>query len=106
VEVLKYLEECGIDLTTRDYNLRTPAPYAAGNGHVEVLQCLYNLGVKLDHNDNARSTLLHYVVLCGQVKVLMYLHENGAPPANVAAAAGQVEVLKYRYLQNHGVDCC
>ena len=51
----------------------TPLQLAAQNGHLCVVECLYNQGCELSVNDVDNSTPLHYAATNGHLSVVEYL---------------------------------
>jgi len=72
IEILKYLQSVGVDISTIGVDKHSPATYAAIAGHVECLKFLHSIGQDLLKTDF-----------------------DGSPPAFAAARFGQLECLKY-----------
>jgi ankyrin repeat protein len=108
IEVIKYLiEQCGVNVESKDDIGRTPLHITSFKGHIEVIkylieQCRANVEAK----NNTGRTPLHFASENGHIKVVKYLiercHANveakdylEGTPLHFASENGHIEVVKY-----------
>jgi len=69
----------GANIEARTNSGRTPifAAAAASKGQIASMECLKELGAKLDAKDNKGNTALDVAVTLGEVEVAEWLRANG-----------------------------
>ena len=99
------VERTQMDLEARNEDDYTPLLMAAVNGHLSVVQCLFELGADKEARDDIGRTPLHMAADNGRLPVVQYLCELGADkeardvdgmtPLHSAAQNGHLPVVKY-----------
>lgn len=100
--IKKLLEKNPQHVNFRDYDRRTALHVSASEGHLEVVQFLYEKGAKVNRSDRWGGSPLDDAHRHQQAPVIQYLRSKGATTGSVnqtvnfitAAAAGDVEEVR------------
>jgi ankyrin repeat protein len=80
---------------------RTPFHDAAGEGQVDAMKYLVELGAKYDDKNNVSESIFIYIylsflqLLIKRTPLLFYGFQLGATPLHFAAIEGSVDAMKY-----------
>ena len=85
-----------------DNDLKTPAHYACANGHLPIVQCLFNHHcANFSAKDNFNKTSLHYACANGHLTIVKYLIKNVKLNVNDMDVNGW-QPIHYACAYNHG----
>lgn len=109
INIASYLIECGIDVNRNgDISGGNPIRSAAENGHIDMIELLYNSGTVFDVSEAAKNPLFG-AIYGGHYSVVEFLVEHGVDIAkyysigeldkvdacSYAKQLGQTEIEKY-----------
>ena len=111
---VKYLiEQCHVDVETKDKYRYTSINYASLNGHLDIVKYLYEqCHANVETKDNSGDSPISNASLNGHLEVVKYLFETchanieakdnfGCTPINAASQRGCLDVVKYLYETCH-----
>ncbi|KAL8602300.1 hypothetical protein ACOMHN_022813 [Nucella lapillus] len=109
VDVLKFLQDKGVDINMKDKQGDTAQGdtavyWAARQGHLEAIQCLQEAGLPMDSQNKSGETALHVAARYGHAHVVDFLCEAeaninvidslGETPLHSAAWHGYVSIVQ------------
>ncbi|XP_076443488.1 death-associated protein kinase dapk-1-like isoform X2 [Babylonia areolata] len=104
VDVLKFLQDKGVNISIKDKQGDTAIYWAARQGHLEVIKCLHEAGLSLDSQNKSGETALHVAARYGHAHVVKFLCGAGAninvidslgeTPLHSAAWHGYVPIVR------------
>ena len=107
IDVLQYLvENCGIEINSKDEDENTPLFKAVANGHLTVIEYLIKKGCDPLHKNIYGNTPMHFAVFHSQLSVLKYLREKlicdpsvtnnkDEMPFHYACKRGNIVIVQY-----------
>ncbi|XP_076465114.1 death-associated protein kinase 1-like [Babylonia areolata] len=78
VDVLKFLQDKGVNISMKDNQGDTALYWAARQGHLEAIRCLQEAGLPLDSQNKSGETALHVAARYGHAHVVDFLCEAEA----------------------------
>jgi len=112
VDQLKFVLDCGADISGKDKEGATPLHWAAEEGKVDVCELLLKGGAEIDEKDARGNTPLHNAALHGHMNLCEFLLNSGAnidekstdgyTPLHYAAGIGHMNVCEF--LLNRGAN--
>lgn len=102
INIVEYLIKCGLDVNQNgDISGGTPVRSAAENGHLNIIQLLYQNGAKFDVSE-ARKNPLFGAIYDGHYEVAKFLIDKGID-ITVSYSIGKLEnVDAYEYARQFG----
>ncbi|XP_070176153.1 death-associated protein kinase 1-like isoform X2 [Littorina saxatilis] len=104
VDVLKFLQDRGVNINIKDKQGDTAIYWAARQGHLEAIRCLHEAGVSLDSNNKSGETAVHVAARYGHAQVVDFLctaeaninviDSLGETPLHSAAWHGYVSIVR------------
>merc|ERR1740124_353889 len=112
VDQLKFVLDCGADISGKDKNGATPLHYAAEEGKVDVCELLLKGGAEIDEKDARGNTPLHWAAQLGHMNVCEFLRKgsanideknnDGVTPLHCSALTGHMNLCEF--LLNSGAN--
>ena len=102
IDIASYLIDCGIDVNRNgDISGGNPMRSAAENGHIDMVELLYNSGTIFDVSDATKNPLFG-AIYGGHYNVVQFLVEHGIDIAKYYSIGGLEKVDACEYAKQLG----